>query len=542
MIEKNPIYLDADDDITTIIGKLAAADSKQVPLIIPKRSSVLQSVVNLKLIQKKAKDSAKQPILITEDPKILNLAASLEMLAAPNLKTEAAIPKPDTPLSAAVPSAVIEGKDEQTSGAVANADKPLAETSAVTPAAAAGAAKPKTQPKTKAKRVPNFDLFKKRFFWMGLGIAGFLFGLWAILIWLPKATIAIQAQTEQMRGQYTFTADTTAKNADNNNAVLPANRQELSKTYSKNFAATGKKDVGAKAKGTLSIKNCEDTNSHSLPAGTQFTSSGGKVFVTDAAATVPAGLFSGGGTICNSETVNVNVSAAENGDSYNIEPTSYSSPALSGNFVINGSKMTGGVTKIVSVVTQADLDNATKELLEAERNNAKAELAKEFEDDEFIMEGSLTEEVTQVNSDPALGQEASGSPRITIRVSYIQLAVKRNQLEDLIKHLARAQARELGKTELGVVDAGLDAAKFSIKEKPSSTATRMQYEGEVTLGPDINFDELKERTAGKKYSEAVDIAKSYPNVIGADVKFSPFWVRRVPSNPEKVTIEIKLPD
>ncbi len=118
---------------------------------------------------------------------------------------------------------------------------------------------------------------------------------------------------------------------------------------------------GTKASGTVSVKNCEDTDGRSNSAGTGFASASGRTFVSTKAADVPKGSFSGGGSVCSSATVPIDVTAAENGDSYNIAPTSYTSSALSGNFIISGNQMSGGSSKTVAVVTQADFDSARKD-------------------------------------------------------------------------------------------------------------------------------------------------------------------------------------
>ena len=44
---KQVIYVDVDDEITAIIDKMNSADAKVVALVLPKRASVFQSVVNM---------------------------------------------------------------------------------------------------------------------------------------------------------------------------------------------------------------------------------------------------------------------------------------------------------------------------------------------------------------------------------------------------------------------------------------------------------------------------------------------------------------
>ena len=47
-MNKDIIYIDVEDDITAIIGKIKASKEKIVALVPPKRIGVLQSAVNLR--------------------------------------------------------------------------------------------------------------------------------------------------------------------------------------------------------------------------------------------------------------------------------------------------------------------------------------------------------------------------------------------------------------------------------------------------------------------------------------------------------------
>ncbi len=536
-MEKSTIYIDIEDDITAIIGKINEAAGKQVRLVVPKRTTVLQSVVNLKLIKKSAQASAKEAVLVTEDTAVIKLAARLDFKTAPNLNAEPAVPTvPDDKL-VDLPSDLIEGEAVETGlPTPANGDK----TAAI---AAAGATVAATKPTKDAsrKRIPDFGRFKKRFVLGMLGLAGIIFLGWLVLIGLPKAKVVIAGRTEPFKTEFGFTADTQAKQADFDNDVLPAASQDITKTLAKAFNATGKKDVGTKATGNVTIKNCEDTDARSLSAGTSFVAASGQRFVAGAAIQVPEGEFKNSGQTCVSETVSADVAAAENGSGYNVEPTSYTSSALPGSFVISGNQMVGGTSKVITVVTQGDADNARNEIIEAERAGAKKELAGQFDKDSYLIEASLIETVEQLTSNPGIDQEATNA-QLTLKVKYTQMAVSRSELEELMKRNEAEEAKKHELTQsLGVVNVGLDKAEFAVTDRPSATATHFRVKTEALLGPDIDFAGLKQQIGGKKSGETAEIIKAYPNVNGVEVKLSPFWVRKVPRNPEKVIFEVKIP-
>ena len=56
---KDVIYIDVDDEITSIISKLQESSGKIVALVLPKRAVVLQSIVNLKLLKHIADNNKK---------------------------------------------------------------------------------------------------------------------------------------------------------------------------------------------------------------------------------------------------------------------------------------------------------------------------------------------------------------------------------------------------------------------------------------------------------------------------------------------------
>ena len=534
-MEKKAIYIDIEDDITAVISKVEKSTDQTVNMVIPKRSTVLQSVVNLKLVKKAAREAEKELALITDDSKINRMAAQLGLMTAPNLKAEPTIPV-ISDAKAELPSDVVEDFDSPGPPAQAQAPSTVAAKKVGHTATAATLPPGAGQGKSK---IPDFNRFRKRLILGGLGILGLGVIIWLSIFALPKAVVQIQGRTETQQVDFGFTVDREASRPNVEQGVLPGTEKQLNKTLTSSFKASGKKDAGTKASGTLSVKNCEDTDARSLSAETRFESSSGRVFLTSAAATIPAGTFSGGGSTCTSSSVDIGVSALENGDNYNIGATSYSSSALSGNFVITGTAMTGGSSKTVTVVTQADVDTAKDQLLQKERSPAQKELEDSFSDDDYIIKQSFAENPTDISPEPAVGGEAD-SAKLTLKVTYAETAVKQTELKALLKYQLE-QAGKKRNSELGVVDDGLDKAQFVAGEKIGSTAQRFQIRAEGLLGPDINFDELKERIARKRSGEAEEIIKSYPEVTGATVKLQPFWVRRVPSNPSKVIIEINIP-
>jgi len=70
----NRFYVDTDEEITSIVGKIRGAKEREIFLIVPKGASIAQSLVNLKLLDKEAKRNGKGLIFISSDEHVRKLA------------------------------------------------------------------------------------------------------------------------------------------------------------------------------------------------------------------------------------------------------------------------------------------------------------------------------------------------------------------------------------------------------------------------------------------------------------------------------------
>ena len=87
-MNKDVIYIDVEDDITAIIGKVKDAQSKIVALVPPKRIGVLQSSVNLQLLARAATQSNKRLVLISSNSALMALAAAAKLPGANNQQSK----------------------------------------------------------------------------------------------------------------------------------------------------------------------------------------------------------------------------------------------------------------------------------------------------------------------------------------------------------------------------------------------------------------------------------------------------------------------
>jgi len=90
---KDVIYIDVDDEITAIIDKVRASQSKIIALVLPKRATTLQSIVNMKLLKRSADTDKKHLVLITAELGLMPLAANVGFYVAKTLQSKPEIPE-----------------------------------------------------------------------------------------------------------------------------------------------------------------------------------------------------------------------------------------------------------------------------------------------------------------------------------------------------------------------------------------------------------------------------------------------------------------
>ncbi|MDQ5886308.1 MAG: hypothetical protein QG628_705 [Patescibacteria group bacterium] len=572
---KDTIYIDVDDEITGIIDKVANAKHKIVALVLPKRASVLQSIVNMKLLKRSGDTHKKQLVLITSEAGLMPLAGAVKLHVAKTLQSKPAIPagpkipSDDLAVDDDDANAIddIENLDEdevtedpkvdkaKTVGELAGAaavgaklaedDETIELDNDVEASDTAAKAGAKTGTKTKATKgdkklkVPNFNKFRKRTILIGAGVVA-LIALWLIGIFvLPKATVIIKTDNVSVNTDLVFTASTSAEELDQEKSIVPATSKEVKKTDSEKVPATGKKNVGEKATGTVTVKIAKCApSSVSIPAGTGV-SNGGLTFITQSEvnltsfhSSIPCSNDNPAFSVFTTKTVNV---VAQNpGDQYNISGgRTFSVNGFSDVSGVDSSAMSGGTNKEVTVVSDQDVETAKGKLTDKSKPAATSELEKQLEDEElFPITESLTASTAAITASPKVGDEAS-EVTVTSTTTYTMLGVKRDDLKKLV---VKSVEDDIDTSKQKVADDGLDKAVFKLGEKASPTDQKINVQTTVSTGAQIDEAALKTEIAGKKKGDVQQIIGAYPGVKEVEVKYSPFWVYKTPKNPSKITL------
>ncbi len=208
-MNKDIIYIDVEDDITAIIGKIKASNEKIIAIVPPKHTGILQSAVNLRLLNRMANTSHKRLVIITNNQALVALSASAGIPVAKNLQS-----KPELAELTAID--VDEGDDiidgsMLSVGQHVDLSKRSAKEEALSDneiesididdstldvsASKDVKSKSDTAKKSSGIKVPNFGKFRKKFFLIAAaGVLFIVFLIWAN-VFAPAARVIITAKT-----------------------------------------------------------------------------------------------------------------------------------------------------------------------------------------------------------------------------------------------------------------------------------------------------------------------------------------------------------
>lgn len=561
MDEAEIIYLEVDAEITEAIDKLKHAKSDAVKLVVPARSNLLQSAVNLKLLKKAAKDYGKEMAIVTNDKTAKYLAGGVGLAVASSLKAEPKIPEgvkeelsPDiieqdldedslasdggrpkntTPSDKAVTSDTKnKGKKTKPSEApeAAVVSKRAIGDDQDLEAPSMGAEE-LAQKKAKAK-VPNYSAFQKKLL-IGAGILTAVITVVVLLVTLPTAKLTVITKADTLAISSPFVIDAAVSESDPGSLTYVGQRVTLQKDLSQNYSASGKKDVGSKAAGTVTISNASNSDPIAISAGTVLTAQG-KNFTLNGAVTVPGAKLQGGNIVPGK--ISGAITATANGDTYNLGTTTFGVTGYNDKVTASGST-SGGTSKTVAVVTQTDIDNAKQQALEAATNQSKDSLLAKVDKKDVVFSDTFTTNVDSVSPSAPVDAEASNGT-VTVKVTYAIFTTTKDAMNSLLDTLAKDA---LPKGEQQLYQNGLGDAQFSLVKAISDTRVQLSVSAKAYYGQKINKQQIANDTSGKpKKNVTTIVQKQNPSVEKTLVEGRPSLLPNMPSLSSRINVEIKV--
>jgi hypothetical protein len=560
--EKDTIYVDVDDEITTIIDKVRSSPGRIIALVLPKRATVFQSIVNMKLLRRSADAAKKRVVLITSEPNLMPLAGIVGLYVASTPQSKPEIPinaeKPiddfaeerlaDVDVAYTLDNAADRpvGELAQQSGHVVGGQVPNELIVLDGVAADEGVSDVKSA-KNKALAVPNFNKFRIRFILMILLVI-LLIGLYYVgTVILPKGAIAITTTTSSINVSMNLVLDTSAQALDTMKLVAPAKSEQQQKTTSQQVQTTGQKNNGATATGTVTITaiKCGGDPFKKLPtvpSGVAVSQNGLTYITQEDTAFTQSGATTDSNGCYDYPAVNTTkITAQTAGAKYNVSLSgalvvgvvSHDNAATSTGAVASGSA-TAGTDVIINIVAQTDIDSAKQKLTSVNTDAIKTTLEQALRIDGMYPLGATFNAGTPTITTSANVGDTADTVTVTQAITYTMLGAKQTDLDILI---ASSLSGQFNPHQQAILDDGLNAATVTVTDN-NSPAVKATFQAVATVGPSISAGDVKRQASGKKIGDVKTMINGIPGVTKVDVQLSPFWVSTVPTNPTKVTVTI----
>jgi uncharacterized protein YijF (DUF1287 family) len=539
------VYLESHDEITDVIDQITTCPDPVIALVAADRIGLLQSLVNLKILKRASESQHKRVVLVSSDAIANALAQQLDIATYPKLGVaEAAVLRGEdyTPPAEPAPPAPAAAPQPQSPPRPIPKSKLNAEATGMagtveTAKNAAGAILNKFRKPADVLPLQNIGAGTKPlvallliFLLLPIGV-----GAYAAVAIFPYAKITVAPVTENFSQTFDVIATARATAPDIFAKEIPAFYYESIETASGSAAATEQKDVGTKARGTVTLYNRGYSRAIALAKGTGITSYDGQTFFLTADVLIPAAQLDEG-QVSASRKAGVVVEAAEVGEEFNIDKTIFTIPGYDGKNVWGESNesFTGGEKHQTIVVGQSDIDALRTRLIGELMPKTENAVRGQLPGDQIFLQDALISQADEVTTNVPLGTETA---EFTMRVRVVSrgLAVREADLQKIVDQAMR-ETIPPKKEALSPDSWNMDYEVQDIDFDRRTIAFGATGTGPIV--PEINFNEMKKQLQGKDLADANLVMDLYDGEIQEYlVEIGPFWVDKVPARADKITVE-----
>jgi hypothetical protein len=534
------IYLETDDEITTVVRRMRAADPGRVVIVAPGRSRATSSTVALRLLARAAEEDGR-PIAIVGDALTRSLAADAGLVAYGSVADArradpADLPEPAEPAQtrrAAIH--VVRGPAHEdtaptlTAVAAATREADTRTHSVPPPVAAPPRRSPAGRRGPARRRLPLAAAVAAA---VAILVA---WGAIAALV-LPAAAITITPRSDAI-GPLEETVTITDVER-----VTGAVEERVTVT------ATGSYDINAPAGGRVTFFNFNFFDVQ-VPAETLVATGqeeGDQAYATNEAITVPAGEFDpfqGGIT---AGEASVDVTAAAPGPDGNVAAGAIDTvldpnlagelrgfPSITEPLVTNVDPTSGGETDSGTEFSQEDVDAALSELNDALQAAIEAEMT--GTEDLLFADASEPAEPVIEGLEDLVGTRDTETAEISGSLSYDRLTADPARLDELAVERLGADPNVVpGGWQL--VASSVDVEVRDVTREGDHLRVDLTMRGART--PIIERDAVLERVIGLSEPDA---EAELADLGVATVDLWPVWVGTVPDREWRIELEIAEP-
>jgi hypothetical protein len=342
------VFLDADDDLGTIRSKLESSSAEEIFLVIPRRSSVLRTPLEFRILARIANEMSSETVLVTDDPSRRRLANQEGFRTRRGLRTL---------------KHLMLGPDQAPPRFVLPDWVPL-------------------------PTVGSFFSIVGLLLIAGLGVFGYY----------PQMRVTLVPQTRTLDQTVDVTIDPDTKTADTASASLPATVINAPVDVSGSVEIPSDRTIGSdKAHGEVIITSQRPAASK-LAKGSVVRVDGGPKFTTDQDLNLPPRI-----------PVRVGITAVDPGTVGNVAPaniTTFDGDGFDQLQVTNQRPTTGGTDRQAKVVGEDDRKALDEQLRKMARDKGFAQLQQKAGSEQTLPDMSLVVDQGTETFDQDVGAES----------------------------------------------------------------------------------------------------------------------------------------
>lgn len=356
-------------------------------------------------------------------------------------------------------------------------------------------------------------------------------------VFLPHATVTVYVDPKVLEKDEQVIADPKVTSVDDTNKVIPGKVVTVDVSGADKGTATGTKQVGSPAKGSVVLIDKDESSSASasLAAGTVLVSSNGLKFTLDSSTSVPAPSQTDGtwGTVSTSAT------ASQIGPDSNLSSGTaltvqgYDSSKLAAK--VDTSGLSGGTSQNVTVVTASDQDKLLATVDEELRQKAITQLQSKLTGDEKVLPEALAETVNSKVYSKNVGDQASDFT-LNLSVHYTGTAYSDTDLKQMVAQLVQTNVPDGYTLNLADTQTEADVSKL---ESDGRLIFLARFK--ANLLPKLDVNQITQEIKGQSPDKAESILQGIDNVLGADISIRPSLpgpFKRLPFLSKNISISV----
>jgi hypothetical protein len=387
---------------------------------------------------------------------------------------------------------------------------------------------------SEAKKKSPFPIKKFYFIFGTLALAAASY----IFFMAPSPKIEIKAKIvdiELSASVYGIVSgDANIQNENEVHIKTLSDEREVSGT----FSSTGEALKEEKARGTIAVYNGASTEPRQL-VPSRFVSADGKIFKSLKTIIIPGTKQEKGKTVPGQ--ISVEVEAAEAGEGYNIGPTTFALPALSGSplyttiYAKSFSPMSGGIKTKIGQIKREDIEGAKLSLLQTLKKNSFDFFNSNLSGDFVLLDSAMTADIIKEESLAKVGDKIP-SFSYKIKGKCIGFAFKKLDVESFSADFLTRNISDKEKVKKETFQV------FPAVESINKAAGKIYFSLKIKARAyfDVDLSELKGFLAGKTKSDSEAILGSNPEIGNFKISNWFFWNSKLSKDPSQIDIKLTV--